>query len=296
MNKKLIRLTEGDLHRIVKESVKYVLYESWTKLNGDLKNHLKNIHRMDEKTLLWLADIYPEFYADYLGAVNSELYDEYAWDLSDIIENLTDYNMSYFIKEKSLPIDERFGYFVKKRIMSHPSYYSQKTAKWVNKLNVIPDAITLGYRKPFLNKPLVHYCFEDGDAENILNNGFKYGAELKNLAWTFGYKNEKGNYGFAYKLNDVINDTQHRLSNYGREGVVFIGSGVEVNHYGDTRDDMPVPECIFDKDSVKEMICRFKLSFKCFEVYDKNNKLIYKSKNVNREGLFTWISNNLIKW
>ena len=296
MNKKFIRLTESDLHRIVKESVNNVLYESWTRLNGDLKNHLKNIHKMDEKTLLWLADIYPEFYADYLAIVNRELYDEYMWDLGDIIENLTGYNMSHFIKENSLPIDERFGYFVKKSIMRHPPYYSQKTAKWVNKLNVIPDAITLGYRKPFLNKPLVHYCFEDGDAESILNNGFKYGAELKNLGWTFGYKNEKGNYGFAYRLSDIINDTQHRLPNYGKEGVVFIGSGVEVNHYGDTWDDTPSSECIFDKDSVKEMICRFKLSFKCFEVYDKNNKLIYKSKNVNREGLFTWISNNLIKW
>lgn len=296
MNKKLIKLTESDLHRIVKESVKYVLCESWTKLNGDLKKHLKNIHKMDEKTLLWLADIYPEFYIDYLEVVNNELYDEYVWDLSDVVENLTDYSMSYFIKEKSLPIDERFGYFVKNRIMRNPSDYSKKTANWVNKLNVIPDAITLGYKKPFLNKPLVHYCFKDGDAESILNNGFKYGAELKNLGWTFGYKNEKGNYGFAYKLNDIINDTQHRLSKYGKEGVVFIGSGVEVNHYGDTRDYMPTSECIFDKDSVKEIICRFRLAFGYCEIYDKNNKLVYKSKNVDTVKLFTWISNNLIKW
>ena len=59
---------------------------------------------------------------------------------------------------------------------------------------------------------------------------------------------------------------------------------------------MPVSECIFDKDSVKEMICRFKLSFGYCEIYDKNNKLVFKSKNVDRVKLFTWISNNLIKW
>lgn len=299
MSKKIIKITESDIRGIVKESVnrffKDVLRESWTKLNGELKSHLKNIHKMDENTLLTLADIYPEFYMEYLSAVNNELYNEYEWDLCDAVDNTTDYSMSYLIKQNSLPIDERFGFYVKKNIMKHPNYYKSKVAKWVNCFSMIPDSITLGYKKPFLNKPLVHFCCNDGDSEDIFKNGFRYGAELKNLGWTFGYKNEKGNYGFAYDLNDIVNNTEKRFPFYGKEGVVFIASGVKVNHYGDSYDDTPTPECIFDKGSVKEMICRFRSSFADCEVYDKNNRLIYKSKNFNKLSLFTWISNNLIR-
>ena len=52
--KRRIRLTEGDLHRIVKESVKKMLkeneYEVWTGANGALE-YLEQF--MDDKTIIW---------------------------------------------------------------------------------------------------------------------------------------------------------------------------------------------------------------------------------------------------
>ena len=48
MNKKLIRLTESDLHRIVKESVKKILKESRLKSNLNLIPSLNNSYGLIE--------------------------------------------------------------------------------------------------------------------------------------------------------------------------------------------------------------------------------------------------------
>jgi hypothetical protein len=44
MNKKLIRLTESDLHRIVKESVNRILKETYSDIYGDGKNYSKTMY------------------------------------------------------------------------------------------------------------------------------------------------------------------------------------------------------------------------------------------------------------
>ena len=48
MQKKLIRLTEGDLHRIIKESVNRILKESYfdSPYNREMKKQLKNAYKM----------------------------------------------------------------------------------------------------------------------------------------------------------------------------------------------------------------------------------------------------------
>lgn len=78
--KKIIRLTEGDLHRIVKESVNKILNETFS---DGYKELLKNggIESTDEKTAQ-LADIYPHRFSkdDIIAICDTE---EEAWNLTN---------------------------------------------------------------------------------------------------------------------------------------------------------------------------------------------------------------------
>lgn len=80
MNKKLIRLTESDLHKIVKESVNRVLKEAFS---DGYKEILKNggIESTDEKTAQ-LAQIYPHRFSkdDIIAICDTE---EEAWNLTN---------------------------------------------------------------------------------------------------------------------------------------------------------------------------------------------------------------------
>lgn len=283
------KIKEGRIRQIVRN----VINETWTQKNTLLKDHMKNIHNMDEKTLLTLSNVYPSLYMDFLEAVNKEAYDEHYYDLCDYIDGNTDYNMSYFIQKHNLPIDKRFGYYVKNCVNRYPRrYFDDAKTYWSFK--EIPDNITLNYKNPFMNKVLIHFSNNDGDAEDIFSNGFKYGAKLDHLAWTCGFK-DNGDYGFAYDFNDLYDNIGNYVR-YGTEGIVFIASGVRIKHFGDTKNigTEPPYECIFDINSVKEFICRFVLSHGHCKIYDSNNRLVLKKDNWNLEKMMRWISNNMI--
>lgn len=274
---------------------KDILHETWTQKNTTLKNHLKNIHNMDDDVLFAVANVYPGLYFNFLMGVNPELAEEYEDDLYDCIDGITDGSMTYFIKKYNLPIDKRFGYYVKRHINSFPSEYHSQ-AKVYYRYSEIPDNITLNYEKPFLNRVLVHLTQNDNDAESILTNGFKYGAKLNRLAWTYGFK-DNGDYAFAYDFHDFLENLEF-YPTYGVEGVVFIASGVMITHHGDVHKYAPksTNECIFDKDSVKDFICRFVCRCGYCEIYNAENKLIFSAKNWDFKKMFTWISNNLIRY
>ena len=251
---------------------------------------------MDVKTLKDVANVFPSYYLEYLENISPSIEDEeYYDDLIDVVDNNSEYSMSYYIEKLNLPIDKRFGYYVKNMLKEFPQrYYDDSKIYW--KYTEIPDNITLDYKKPFINKVLIHRCYIDGDAENILLNGFKYGQNLNNLAWSCGNKNDE-DYAFAYDFNDYVENCKNYLT-YGAEGVVFVGSGVMVKHYGDRRGkyDDPPTECIFDKNSVSSIICRFRLSCGRCEIYNSKNKLVLKKRDYNVHKMLEWISNNLIKY
>ena len=273
-----------------------LVLETWTNKNGELKNHLKNIAHMDDKTLKTLANVFPTYYLNYLLHISPNTEDEdYYYDLVDVADNNSEYSMSYYIEKLNLPIDKRFGYYVKNTINRYPRRY-RDDSRIYHTYAEIPDNVTLNYKKPFINKVLIHNCYNDGDAESILLNGFKYGQYLNNLAWTYGNKNN-GNYGFAYEFNDYA-ENYGKYPNYGVEGVVFVGSGVMVTHHGDRKNNEQFSpnECIFDINSVSSFVCRFKIPHGYCEIYDANNKLVFKKDNYTVPKMLEWISNNLIRY
>lgn len=290
------RIVKNVLKEYIDKDSKKLISETWTNNNTELKNHLKNIAHMDDKTLKTLANVFPTYYLNYLIHVNPGIEDEdYYYDLVDVADNHSGYSMSYYIEKLNLPIDKRFGYYVKNTINKFPRrYYDDSRINY--RYTEIPDNVTLNYKKPFINKVLVHKCSNDGDAENILLNGFKYGQDLGNLAWSCGVKNN-GNYGFAYEFNDYAENCNN-YPNYGAEGVVFIGSGVMVTHHGDRRNkyDKSPNECIFDINSVSSFVCRFRVSHGYCEIYNANNKLVLKKENYTIPKALEWISNNLIRY
>ena len=249
---------------------------------------------MDYETLLRVADTFPEFYLDYLRKIDREAFEEHEEDLYSVIEDERDYYLAYYIRKNDLPIDKRFGYYVKNMVNKFPQRYHRSSHVY-NNYREIPDNVTLNYKRPFINKVLIHKCWKDGDAESILLNGFKYGTNIDNLAWTFGKKND-GDYSFAYEF-DYYSQNLRNILRYGSEGVVFVASGVMAQHHGDrkTNAEASPVECIFDLNSVTDIICRFKASYGYCEVYDRRNKLVFK-KTCDPEYMLNWISNNLIRY
>ena len=91
MNKKLIRLTESDLHRIVKETVRKALYENveYEKLYDEIQNTTNNINNFcgfsimddsttDEYTIKLMEEL--QDLASKLSNVAHELEEHLAWD------------------------------------------------------------------------------------------------------------------------------------------------------------------------------------------------------------------------
>lgn len=63
MNKKLIRLTESDLHRIVKESVRRIIREHYR----DYPRNDEQLEMVMDKAKLFLRDYTGGYYKDYIG-------------------------------------------------------------------------------------------------------------------------------------------------------------------------------------------------------------------------------------
>lgn len=91
MNKKLIHLTESDLHNIIKESIHNILLEDKTLYDyyeSDLTRYMENLNRYNEE--------YQEF--KKTGTVSheflAELLREYK-NILDMLINTTKLNMSY---------------------------------------------------------------------------------------------------------------------------------------------------------------------------------------------------------
>lgn len=104
MKKKLIRLTESDLHRIVKESVKRILNE--TRLDYDVDNFSGKWNKQNDDNY-----IDPEGYLDN------------PHDKDEIEMNLFDDNEDYFTNAKKIENDYSWDNFDKKSVAPGISDY-----------------------------------------------------------------------------------------------------------------------------------------------------------------------------
>jgi hypothetical protein len=73
MNKKLIRLTESDLHRIVKESVRKTLYESVDPYLEELAKEMNYYHSEAMQNLQGLLKTYNKLPEEYSSMKNSNV-------------------------------------------------------------------------------------------------------------------------------------------------------------------------------------------------------------------------------
>jgi len=98
-----------------------------------------------------------------------------------------------------------------------------------------PAYMTMGYSEYVKPTWLVHFT---DDAASIERNGFEYGHEefegLHLTTW-YGENTRRRNpgYNFAFRVFTTEAVSAADTQKYGKEAVIFWGSGVEVEHYGD---------------------------------------------------------------
>lgn len=105
-----------------------------------------------------------------------------------------------------------------------------------------------GFKNPIRKRNQLCFHFTDNEAANdIMSNGFKYGAPQEHLKNTnSGYhSSEKGKYCFAYNLSTFIHDW-YGCSAYGESMIVSIADCVQCRHVYD--EDI---QCIFIKGTEK---------------------------------------------
>lgn len=119
----------------------------------------------------------------------------------------------------------------------------QKTfSEWIKNSGILDDMdsyhrpayTAMDYSKFIPNTWLVHFT---DDADSIASQGFEYGHSdysegLHLSTWKSNRKFEKG-YNFAFEAFSSDADDVAASKKYGKEAVVFWGSGVKVYHYGD---------------------------------------------------------------
>jgi len=138
------------------------------------------------------------------------------------------------------------------------------------------------------NDWLIHFT---NDPWNIAKNGFTKGvSEIEKLGLTTHlgeFEKKYGGYNFAFRA-----DVYHRYAKgrqgykYGNEAVMFIGSGMEVYHYGDEE-----PQVIFWGKKAKNII---PITLEYGDDYTINNLktggVIYKSQDL--DDVVSWVMRN----
>ena len=95
MSKKLIRLTESDLHRIVKESVKKIIREDEISDDEYWENVAKEQEEHDFYNEYGNQSQYPAY--EYIGPFEGELGMTAQYDEDDYNERMRDYDPEFFL-------------------------------------------------------------------------------------------------------------------------------------------------------------------------------------------------------
>ena len=137
------------------------------------------------------------------------------------------------------------------------------------------------------NQWLIHFT---KDAWGIAKNGFTRGvSEIEKLGLTthLGEFDKKyGGYNFAFRANIYNRYATGRFGyKYGEEMVMFIGSGMEMHHYGDEE-----PQVIFWGKKANNIVPITKQDGE-YTVSDvKSGRTIYKNEEL--DNVVTWIMRN----
>ena len=133
----------------------------------------------------------------------------------------------------------------------HPEI-AREFCEWLydmsNKLeNVDPQSMPtwhfFGKPQRIRNEWLIHFS---DDAQYIAKEGFTHGVDdiqtLGLIAYIKKEYKKNGGYNFGYRIDDFERYGSNRYGNYkyGKEAVIFVGSGVKAWHYGDEE-----PQVIF---------------------------------------------------
>jgi len=95
----------------------------------------------------------------------------------------------------------------------------------------------------YITKPIwmIHFTESSYDAADIEGEGFQYGhPEFEGIhltTWKKHRKKEPG-YNFAFPLDSRYAQDAMDSGKYGREFVIFKGTGIKVHHYGDNEDQI----------------------------------------------------------
>ena len=86
MKKQIVRLTEGDLHRIIKESVNNVLNENESRFLHELERTYRNLHREYEE---WQYALYkPQGMDEVIDSIINAMH-----NVEDVIDNMKSHNI-----------------------------------------------------------------------------------------------------------------------------------------------------------------------------------------------------------
>jgi len=194
-------------------------------------------------------------------------------DLYSDIENMVEDN-------KDLAIE--FGTWVIEHAFYNPRSYGYSEID-------VPTWYYLDYIRDVKNEWLIHFTETKQDAFDIAKNGFKYGTEeIEKLGLTTWFKKETkkhGGFDFAYTPREAHKnfESRHDSSKYGKNGVIFIASGVEAYHSGDVE-----KQVLFYGNTARNIIPFYEDS--------ETNKLTIENINTDRKIAEFKYPSDMVEW
>lgn len=200
-----------------KISFKGFIYETYSRENSELLKYAKNEDSYDMDNLRylfrdWLSDTHPDLMKDFVDLDDM--------DFSELSEKYGQY----------------FGEF--KKALDRGAYRDEPEVYADTKRN-----LTLMKQQVLPNDTwLVHFS---DNAYNIVKEGFTIGApDITKLGITKNEYNDmtEPGYNFAFLADSrdalYVANTRTNARKYGKEIVMFRGSGVHFHHYGDEEDQI----------------------------------------------------------
>lgn len=154
----------------------------------------------------------------------------------------------------------------------------------------VPTWAHMEYRKIFKNQWLIHFT---ESANEIAKTGFNnFITEIDKLGltkWDTYSERAKDGYGFAYSVDDYVKYSKggdYMGWKYGSEAVLFLASGLEVYHWGDSE-----AQHIFKGDTVKQYVPITQGEELDFAVYNKKSgEILYENDDL--EKVVDWVLTN----
>lgn len=246
--------------------------------------YLRNYFNMtDEQKKSGLPYEYPWFFKDFLEEYRIEFeiptHTRITVDGEEPGDEYDDYEIPDWLAQNNKALFDQFADYLFEKIEDHELNVSDAE---------YPAWSFFSDGKLIKNKWLIHFT---NDPWGIAKNGFTRGvSEIEKLGLTthLGEFDKKyGGYNFAYRaeIYDRYAKGRHGYK-YGEEAVMFIGSGIEVYHYGDEE-----PQVIFFGKNAKYIVPITKEYGDDYAVHNlKSGGIIYKSTDL--DDVVSWVMRN----